>query len=371
MAKALSKYDLDTPALLIDIDELEYNIRTMAEYFKTVPSELRPHMKTHKLPIITHMQINAGAIGVTCQKLSEAAVFAQAGIKNILVANQIANQEKIRRFAGLSRWADITVGVDDLGVAKQISEAAVAYDTIAQVAIEVEMVRCGLPAGEPALNFVKKLVQLPNIKFKGMWVHEAGDISAEKSWEKRKTAHYRDLNRFLETKHMVEKAGIPVEMFSAGYTATYDMTATYPEITDVQAGSYVFMDWPYRQLEGLDKFHIALTVLTTIISKPPQQKEIAYTDCGIKNIAAENTADYTEIVFPRLKGELSECLCIDALSEEHGHLRGDVSKVKIGEKIEFIPAHCCTTPPRYDVAYVVSGEKVIDTWAILARGSHS
>ena len=371
MSKVLNKHDLDTPALLIDIDELEYNIKTMSDYFKGVPAELRPHMKTHKIPAITHMQIAAGAIGVTCQKLSEAAVFAQAGIPNILVANQIANEEKIRRFAGLSRWADITVGVDDLGVAGQISEAAVAHGTTAQIAVEVEMVRCGVPAGEPTLKFVKELVQLPNLKFKGLWVHEAGDISAEKSWEKRKKAHFADLDRFLETKHMVEKAGIPVDIFSGGYTATYDMTAEYPEITDVQAGSYVFMDWPYRELERLDKFHIALSVLTTVISKPPQQKEIAYTDCGIKNIAAESTADYAQVVFPRIKGDLSRVLCIDALSEEHGHLRGDVARVKIGEKIEFIPAHCCTTPPRYDVAHIVSGERVVDIWPILARGSHS
>lgn len=371
MATTLSKYDLDTPALLIDIDVLESNIKTMANYFKTVKPELRPHMKTHKIPTISHMQIDAGAIGVTCQKLEEAAIFAQCGIKNILVSNQIANEEKIRRFIGLSRWADITVGVDDLGVAKQISEAALAAGVTAKVAVEIEMVRCGVKAGEPAMNFVKQLVRLKGLKFIGLWEHEAGNISAEKNRAKRKEAHFKDLNRVLETKHMIEKSGIPVEMFSAGYTATYDLTSEFPEVTDVQAGSYVFMDWCYRELEGLDKFSEALTVLTTVISIPPQQKELAYTDCGIKNISGERTDDYTKIDFPKVKGELAKDVKIISLSEEHGHLKGAVNKIKIGDKLEFIPAHCCTTPPKYDKAYVVSRERVIDTWPILGRVAHT
>ena len=371
----LNKYDLDTPALIIDLDALETNIKTMANYFKTVKPGLRPHMKTHKIPMISHMQLEAGAIGVTCQTLGEAEIFAQAGIKNILVTNQIANDEKIRRLVGMSRWADVTVGVDALEVAKQISQAALAAKLTAKVAVEISMVRCGLQAGEPALKFVKQLVQLKGLKFMGLWAHEAGasssfELGMEVSWQKRKEAHYRALDRFREAKHLIEKSGIPVKIFSAGYTATYDMTAEYPEITDVQAGTYVFMDWPYRQLEGLDRFQQALTVLTTVISIPPHQKVLAHTDCGTKKISSEHTCDYSITVFPKIKGELGKHIEVTQLSEEHAHLKGAVNNLKVGDKIEFIPSHCCTTPPRYDAAYVVSGERVVGVWPILARDRH-
>jgi len=371
----VNKYDLDTPALLIDLDKLESNIREMAEYFKTVTPSLRPHMKTHKIPKIAQMQIDAGAIGVTCQNLGEAEVFAQAGIKNILVSNQIANDAKIGRFIGMSRWADVTVGVDDLSVARRISEAALATKVTAKIAVEVSMVRCGYQAGEATLKFVKQLTQLEGLKFMGLWVHEAGasasfELGMERSWKKRKEAHYRALDDLLETKHMMEKAGIPVEILSAGYTATYDMTAKYPEITDIQAGSYVFMDWPYSELEGLERFQQALTVLTTVISIPGHKKEYAYTDCGTKNISYEHTCDYAKVVFPKVKGELADQIDVVQLSEEHCHLKGAVNRLKVGDKFELIPSHCCTTTSRYDAAHIVAGENVVGVWPILARGRH-
>ncbi len=374
-SKIINKLDLDTPALIIDLDLLEANIKTMSDYFATVKPKLRPHMKTHKIPKIAHMQIDAGAIGVTCQKLGEADVFAQAGIKNILVSNQIANNEKIRHFIDMTRWADVTVGVDDLEVARKISDEALAANVAAKVAVEVSAIRCGIEPHEPALKFVKQLARLKGLRFMGLWVHEAGttpaiDVASEISWQKRKDAHYKGLDAVVETKHMIEESGIPVEIFSAGYTGTYDMTGEYPEVTDVQAGSYVFMDWPYRQLEGMEKFRAALSVLTTVISLPAHKRDIAYTDCGLKNISSEHTGDYTKIVFPKVKGELGDVIRVKGLSEEHGHLQGEVNKLKVGDKIEFIPSHNCTTTSRYDVAHVVSGERVVGAWPILARGKH-
>lgn len=369
--RVMYKRDLDTPALLIDLDALEANIETMAEYFRGVDSELRPHVKTHKLPEIAHMQIAAGAIGVTCQKLGEAEVFAQAGVGGILLSNEIAGPQKIRRFIDLSRWADVTVGVDNLGIAGQISDAAVDAGVTAKVAVEVWMGRCGVLPGQPAVEFVERLVQLPGIEFVGLWEHLAGgNIAGEKSWAKRKTATVKDLEKFLETKHMIEQKGIPVKMLSGGYTCTYDITAEFPEITDVQAGSYVFMDWPYRQLEGMDKFQQSLSVLTTVISIPSRQDGIGYTDCGLKNIPIEHTANYTAVAFPKVKGELGETIRVTGVSEEHGRLEGSIGEVRVGDKLELIPPHCCTTPSRYDAAYVVCGDRVVGEWPILARGKH-
>jgi D-serine deaminase-like pyridoxal phosphate-dependent protein len=370
------KYDLDTPALLIDLNKLRSNIQAMADYYKTVKPRLRPHMKTHKMPIISHLQVEAGAIGVTCQKLEEAEIFVQAGLPNILVSNQIANPQKIRRFISLSKWAQVTVGVDDLDVAHQISEAAHSAGVVARLAVEISMVRCGLKAGKPALEFVQHLDKLQNIHFMGIWEHEAGgspnfDLGTTVSWEKRKQAHLAGLEEVLDTKHLIEKCGIPVEIFSAGHTVTYDITPHFPEVTDVQAGSYVFMDWPYKQLEHFDQFQEALTVLTTIISIPRHQGNMAYTDCGIKSISSEHTANYTNIVYPKIKGELGKEIEVVNLSEEHSHLRGTVERLKVGGKLEFIPPHCCTTTARYDKAYVLDGEDVVAIWPVLARGAHT
>jgi D-serine deaminase-like pyridoxal phosphate-dependent protein len=373
---SITKYDLDTPALIIDLDRLNHNINYMAEYIKTVTPNLRPHMKTHKIPIISHMQIEAGAIGITCQKLSEAEVFAQSGIKNILVSNQIANPQKINHFIQLSKWADVIVTVDNLDVSKLISEAAISANIIAKIAVEIAMVRCGVEHGKPALEFIQQLCRLKGIQFMGIWEHEAGcsptfDLGLEVSWMKRKEAHFAGLNDVLETKHMIEKSGIPVDIFSAGHTATFDITSTFPEVTDIQAGSYVFMDWPYRQLEHLEQFQEALTVLTTVISIPRHQKVMAYTDCGTKSISYEHTSNYKKYVFPKVKGELGDHIDVVNLSEEHGHLQGDLYRLKVGDKLEFIPSHCCTTTSRYDKAYVVSGDDVVAEWPILARGSHT
>jgi len=370
-----NKHDLDTPSLLIDLDAMERNIQRMADYFRERPAALRPHTKTHKIPQVAHMQIRAGAIGVTCQKLGEAEVFARAGIGNILISNQIAGAVKINRFVNLSRWADVTVGLDSAEVAREIAEAARAAGVVAKVAIEVSIVRCGVEPGAEAVRLAQDISKLKGLEFVGIWAHEAGcsptfDLGTETSLQRRKAEHCAGLMSVLETKHLIEQAGIPVHMFSTGHTATYNITADFPEVTDVQAGTYVFMDWPYRQLEGLEEFEEALSVLATVISIPRHQRDRAYLDCGTKSIASEHTSDYSSVVYPKLRGELRDRVEVVGLSEEHGHLQGDVGRLHIGEKLELIPAHACTTTPRFDVAYVVSGESVVAEWPIEARDGY-
>jgi len=362
------KYDIDTPALVLDLDVMESNIKKMADYFKTVNADLRPHFKTPKTPVIAQMQIDAGAIGITCQKIGEAEVLAQAGVKGILIANQVAGRQKLRRLANLSTYADITVGIDDLQNAQDIAAAALEARTTVKVAIEIERGRCGVEPGKPTLEFAQHLMGIRGIKFMGIWCHQGAIVPLIKSREERKETYDRLIEPVIETKRLLLKSGIPVEICSAGYTAVYDLVTQYPEVTDVQAGSYVFMDWPYRQLEGLEVFEIALTVLTTVISRPPQ-KSRAYTDCGIKSIAPEHTAQYTNLVFPKVKnGELGESLSVVGLSEEHAALEGDIGKVRIGDKIELVPAHCCTTVNLHDRYYCTRGDRVVAIWPILARG---
>ena len=156
----LDKYELDTPSLLIDLEVMDRNISTMADYYKGVGVGLRPHVKPHKCPIIAHKQLEAGAVGITCQKLGEAEVMANAGIRDILVANQIANQQKLNRLIGLARHSDVIVGVDNLENAKQISSAASKKGIKINIAMEVSGGRCGVEAGKPAVSFSRGMGKL-------------------------------------------------------------------------------------------------------------------------------------------------------------------------------------------------------------------
>ena len=367
------KHDLDTPALLIDLDAMEHNIRKMAAYYDTMTAKPRPHMKTHKTPIITHQQIDAGAIGVTCQKLEEAEIFAREGIKGILVSNQIVGERKIARLVDLSQWADVTVGVDDLDNARAISTAAQAASARVNLAIEIYMGRCGVEPGRPAVDLAREILKLPGLNFKGIWSHDLSTPDVV-SFSERKTKHEAALAGVIATKHQLEQEGIELEIVSCGYSATWNITPEFSdEITDVQVGSYVLMDWPYQQMEGMEDFRCALSVLTTVISKNAgkgNRKNVIITDCGIKSMPTEHTADYSITAFPKIK-DMEEAQVI-AHSEEHGLIQLDeetFDRVQLGDQLELIPSHCCSTCNLHDRFYALRGEAVVAVWPIAARGA--
>ncbi|MFC1526113.1 DSD1 family PLP-dependent enzyme [Candidatus Latescibacterota bacterium] len=368
-----AKSDLDTPALLIDLDAMDHNIQKMAAYYEGQSANLRPHMKTHKTPIITHKQIEAGAIGVTCQKLEEAEIFARAGIKGILVSNQIVGERKIARLVDLSKWADVTVGVEELANVQAISAAAQAAGAQVNVAIEIYMGRCGVEAGEGVAELAREIVKLPGLHFRGIWSHDLSTPDVV-NFEERKAKHHAALEGVIRSKHLVEAAGIDVEIVSCGYSATWNITPEFsPEITDVQVGSYVLMDWPYQQMEGMEDFRCALSVLTTVMSKNAgkgSRKNVIITDCGIKSIATEHTADYRITAFPKVKGLPGAETLVH--SEEHGLIQANektFERVQLGDKLELIPPHCCGTCNLHDRFYAVRGDQVEAVWPIAARGA--
>ncbi|MBT4097822.1 MAG: DSD1 family PLP-dependent enzyme [Gemmatimonadetes bacterium] len=365
--------DLDTPALLIDLDAMEHNIQKMAAYYQGLGADLRPHMKTHKTPIITHKQIEAGAIGVTCQKLGEAEIFARAGIRGILISNQIVGPRKIARLVDLSKWADMTVGVEELANVQAISKAAQAAGARVNVAIEIYMGRCGVEAGEGVAQLAREIVQLPGVKFRGIWSHDLSTPDVV-DFEERKAKHHVALEGVIRSKHLIEAEGIDVEIVSCGFSATWNITPEFSaEITDVQVGSYVLMDWPYQQMEGMEDFQCALTVLTTVMSKNQakgDRKNVIITDCGIKSIATEHTADYSINAFPKVK-DLPGAEVI-AHSEEHGLIQvseEDFQRIQVGDTLELIPPHCCGTCNLHDQFYAVRGDRVDAVWPIEARGA--
>jgi len=351
------KTEIDTPALLLYMDAAERNIAKMADFFSDKPCKLRPHIKTHKLPLIAHKQIDAGAIGITCAKLGEAKVFLESGIKNVLIANEIVGEKKIQRLVNLSGYGDLVVCVDHFENARDISEAAGRIGRKINVLVEVNvgLNRCGVQPGKPALELVQGITKLENLVFRGVMGYEGG-LFIKDLEEKKKKCTERN-QRLVETKEFIEKNGLPVEVVSAGGSNTFFLTGIYPGIGDLQVGSYVTMDM-HSTYYGAD-FEHAITVLATVISRP--ERERAVTDAGLKSLS-------TDEGLPVCK---ETGITLFSLDEEHGHLRiedpdHDLSP---GDKIEIIPSHGCTTIPLYDRYVIIRNDHVESVVAIWARGA--
>jgi len=349
-----SLYDLDTPSLIIDIGIAKKNIKTMADYFKDRPCQVRPHTKTHKLPYIAHLQMEAGAMGVTCARLSEAQIFMQHGIKDILLANQVVGKAKIQKLVGISQMGDVTICLDSLGNAREISEIAGQAGQKINVLVEVDvgLKRCGLEPGNAVLDFTKEILFLPNLNFRGLIGYE-GSVSIDDDIEK--LAKVKESNsKLADSKKLLVQDGIEVMWTSAGGSNTYEITGNNPEISDVQVGSYVTMDL-YNTKHG-QKFDQALYVLTTVISKTPKT---AVTDAGQKSISYD-------LGMPEIYGR--EDAEIYALNEEHGRLNHN-GTLKVGEKLLTVPWHGCTTVGMYDWVALINNKTVIDILPVVARGA--
>lgn len=356
-----SRQDIDTPALIIDLDRMERNIATMAAFFRGVEANLRPHIKTHKTPEIALRQLEAGAIGVTCAKVGEAEVMADAGVRDLLIANQIVGSRKIRRLMEVARRAEVMVAVDDPANVAELSEAAQQTHGTLCVLVEVDvgMSRCGVPPGEPAVELAKRVERSKGLIFKGVMGYEGHTVIIPQKAVRTEAAHAA-MKLLTDTAEAIRTAGLPVEIVSAGGTGTYDITGTYPGVTEVQAGSYVLMDTTYRAVEGVGGvFECALTLLTTVVSRPAWDRVIV--DIGLKTV----TRDFG---LPEMAG--IEGLQFLYLSEEHGKIRALSENIdlKPGDRIEVLPNHVCTTVNLHDQFYGVRDGKVEAVWEIKGRG---
>ena len=357
----MHKTELDTPALLIDLDKMEANIRTMAAYFSTVNAQLRPHVKTHKTPIISHKQIAAGAIGVTCAKLGEAEAIIHAGIRDVLIANQIVGAQKIARLINLAKHSEIMVAVDNAQNVRAISEAASAKDANVRILVEVNvgMDRCGVESGEPALELAELIRKSPNVEFAGLMGYE-GHTVAKPDKAERNAAAREAIQILVDAKHYLEKRGVPVSIMSGGGTGTFNITGSIPEMTEVQAGSYVLMDSTYGNVQGIgEHFERALSVLATVVSRPAPDRIIV--DTGLKVLAKE-------FGIPQPVGVTG--VEMTGLSEEHGKMLVSDENVSLspGDKLEILPTHCCTTVNLHDRYYGIRNDIVESVWEIAARG---
>jgi D-serine deaminase-like pyridoxal phosphate-dependent protein len=299
-----------------------------------------------------------GAIGITCAKLSEAEVLVNSGIKSILIANQVVDPAKITRLTELAKICQIIVAVDNADNLRQIAMASKIAGTMVNVVIEVDvgLHRAGVQPGVPALMLAKEASELAGINFSGLLGYEGFTMFETDRDVRRRNSQFA-MEALLNTGELIQQEGIPVEIISAGGTGTYDLTGDFPGVTEVEPGSYVFMDNKYNKL-GLD-FKQSLTLLATVTSVHGSERCII--DAGIKVLTTDN--GIPEILTP--KGtELYR------LNEEHGLVRvdPDMELPVVGSRVEIIPSHGCTTVNLHDRYYVIQDERLLDIWEISGRG---
>ena len=354
----MSIEELDTPVLLLDLDAFQRNVNKMAAFFADKTAGLRPHSKTHKCPEVARRQLAAGAVGITCSKVSEAEVMADAGVSDILIANQVVGAIKIDRLTDLAARCDLMVAVDNAGNVQELSTACCSKGVTLGVLVEVDigMQRCGVRSGEEALALARVVAQAPGLEFMGLQGYE-GHLVHKPDPDERAAGVRKALGLLQATKVLIEMNGIPVPTISGGGTGTYDLSGTLPPMTEIQVGSYVFMDAKYIQVRP--EFENSLTVLSTVLSRPVPERIV--TDAGLKVMPPD-------FGWPKLLGYAAE---IAGLSEEHAKLvAAEPASVALqpGDRVQFIPSHCCTTVNLQDRLYVIQDGVLVDIWPVAARG---
>ena len=329
----------------------------MSEFFRRTKARLRPHAKVHKIPIIAHKQVEAGAIGVCVAKVAEAEVMTWGGIENVMITNQIVTDLKIARLTNLARHCDLTVAVDDIENVRHLSRAASQRGVTLGAVIELEVgySRGGITPGKAAIPLAEAILTSEGLEFRGIMAFE-GHATFVPQFEVRKRLCEKSMQAVIETKDILEDAGIGVSTVSVGGTGTYNISGLYPGVTDVRAGSYAVMDVAYRRI-GID-FDCALSVLSTVTSRPADDRAII--DAGLKSLPTDR--GLPEIDLPGAT--------LTTLTAEHGHLelKGTSMGLRIGDLVEVLPSNVETTMNLFDQLYATRGDEVEAIWQIPGRG---
>ena len=361
----VSKWELDTPALCVDLDKMEKNVETMQAALKKYGLPSRPHAKTHKCAAIAKYQLSTGSIGICCAKLSEAEAMIANGVDRILMTTSNPSKNKIRRAMALRKsHKDFIQAVDEEQNARDLSEAAKAAGIVADVVIDVAVgTRSGIPA-EGALALAQLIDKLPNLKLRGMISYD-GSAQHIKGFSKRAEETLKRYEPSLSTFEAMKKAGLNTEIFSGGGTGTYNIMPKVPGVTDVQVGSYIFMDAQYLEIGGegneelFTDFAPSLTVMTTILNNYFPKR--LTTDAGQKALTL-NKPD------PIVIGEKG--FSYTAGSDEFGTIQYETAskQYQVGDKLELIVPHCDPVVNEFNQMYGIRGEKVETVWDITARG---
>lgn len=368
MSVNVSKWELDTPALCVDLDLLERNLDKMVSTLSTNGIASRPHAKTHKCPTVAQMQIDRGSVGICTAKVSEAAVMFQHGIEQILNTTGNVTPTKINRAMNLRQQCPGFIqATDSPQNARLLSEAAVAKGIMADVVVDVDpgIKRTGIPFGQAALQLAQLIDQLPGLRFKGMLCYDAAAQHVV-GFEKRRAQTLERMVQATDTFELMQGSGLNTEIFSGGGTGTYNIDHDTKGMTDVQVGSYVFMDAQYISIGGEEDaevysdFATSLTIMTTVLND--QYEGRATSDAGAKACTINQP-------WPIVKGETG--MRYRSGSDEFGTILydDDPSRTyKVGDKLEVIASHCDPVVNLYDQMYAIRGDKVEAVWPISARG---
>ena len=363
----ISKWELDTPALCVDLDAFEANLATMQRTVSRNGIAARPHAKTHKCPAIARMQLEAGAVGICTAKVSEAEAMFHHGIDRILLTTISATPFKIQRAMNLRKWCpDFVQSTDTVENARLLSDAAVAAGIVADVVVDVDPGghRTGISPRRPALELAQLVDTLPGLELRGMLCYDGGSQHVQ-GFAARRAQTLERLGPAAETMAQMQRSGLNTEIFSGGGTGTYNIDHETDGLTDVQVGSYVFMDAQYLAIgsesnnEVYSDFEPALTILATVVNA--QYEGRATTDAGAKACTINRP-------WPIVKGETG--MSYTSGSDEFGSLSyEDASRTyAVGDKLELIVSHCDPVVNLYDQMYATRGDRVEAVWPIAARG---
>ncbi len=347
-------HQIETPALIIDESILEKNMAAMAAMLRNKKTKLRPHYKSHKCAALALKQIEMGAKGMTCAKLSEAEDLADAGVEDILIANQLTDPRKIAKAARLASLCRLTVCVDDAENIRALGREARHAGSVIHCYVEYDigMCRCGVSTHQEVLALAKAITAEEGLTFDGIQAY-AGHISHEASTAQRRAFTEKngaDLRLLLQE---LEKAGTPARELSGGSTGTSREKIEEGIYTELQAGSYLFMDATYRALDV--PFENSLFILSTVLSV---SNDRAVVDAGVKSCGVDQgTPVPTDF-------SVTEIGC----NEEHFVLNAPSKPLKRGENLLLIPGHCCSTVNLYDKIYLIKDGKVSGRLAVTARG---
>ncbi len=350
--------EIDTPALVVDLERMERNIAAMARFFASRPAKLRPHWKTPKCAEVVRRQLAAGAIGVTCAKLGEAEALAATGVRtSVLIANQLVGPAKLARLVTLAKdLPELIVAVDSAAQVDALDAALAGSSARVGVLIEADigMHRCGTDTPEESVALARRIAA-SRAAYRGVMGYEGHAVLVPDAGKRKELAEAA-IGQLVAHVAALRQAGLAPEIVSAGGTGTFELTGSTSGVTEIQAGSYVFMDGRYSTVRS--DFETALTLHTTVLRR---RGRLVITDAGVKSLS-------NDFGLPR-GADLP--LGVVGLSEEHGHLlidEGADLPLAPGDRIRLVPSHGDTTINLHDRYYAARGEQVEEVWPIVGRG---
>lgn len=365
--EVIAGFASDTPELVIDRSALRRNIDRMAGIAKKAGVALRPHTKTHKMPEVAHMQIEAGAAGLMVAKLGEAEVLVEAGFDDFLVGYPIVGTRKLVRLGLLAERATVTVSLDSPVVAQGISRMATDHGVTVGILLEVEtgMRRIGVQPGPAAVEAAERIAELPGVEFTGLLTIEGHAYMAPTVTEGRELT-LEACSTLAATAAMIRDAGIPVQILSAGSSYTAPFAAEHPEITEVRPGTYVFNDRTQVAHEAVGDDGLAAFVVATVVSRPAA--DYAVLDAGTKALTSDQMIVPDAVMsFGTRYGR--EGWDLVRASEEHSVVSIPPGEtIAIGDRVAIVPNHVCPSINLFETATIIEDGSVVDRWQVAARG---